>query len=207
MTATLVDRPPHAAASSSAHPQLVVVGTIQGAMFLLIFRYVFGGAINVGSPAVRRLPRARLRRHDRALHRHGRVGRRRRGRRAGLRRPAAIASDPAARGRRGPGARRHGHRSCGASAITTAHRLRRRVPRRHRCAARRSPRSALCVVFGFAFRVCVHLHRALRRQRTGRAGHCRSSCSPSRSCRARTSPLRPCRRGCAASPATSRSRS
>jgi len=30
-------------------PQLMVVGTIQGAMFLLIFRYVFGGAINVGS--------------------------------------------------------------------------------------------------------------------------------------------------------------
>ena len=28
-------------------PQLVVVGTIQGAMFLLIFRYVFGGAIAV----------------------------------------------------------------------------------------------------------------------------------------------------------------
>jgi len=26
-------------------PQLVVVGTVQGAMFLLIFRYVFGGAI------------------------------------------------------------------------------------------------------------------------------------------------------------------
>jgi ABC-2 type transport system permease protein len=29
-------------------PQLVVVGTVQGAMFLLIFRYVFGGAIDVG---------------------------------------------------------------------------------------------------------------------------------------------------------------
>lgn len=29
-------------------PQLVVVGTTQGAMFLLIFRYVFGGAIKVG---------------------------------------------------------------------------------------------------------------------------------------------------------------
>jgi ABC-2 type transport system permease protein len=29
-------------------PQLVVVSTIQGAMFLLIFRYVFGGAINSG---------------------------------------------------------------------------------------------------------------------------------------------------------------
>jgi ABC transporter DrrB family efflux protein len=29
-------------------PQLVVLGTIQGAMFLLIFRYVFGGAITGG---------------------------------------------------------------------------------------------------------------------------------------------------------------
>jgi ABC-2 type transport system permease protein len=29
-------------------PQVMVVGTIQGAMFLLIFRYVFGGAINIG---------------------------------------------------------------------------------------------------------------------------------------------------------------
>jgi ABC-2 type transport system permease protein len=29
-------------------PQLIVVGTIQGVMFLLIFRYVFGGAIGAG---------------------------------------------------------------------------------------------------------------------------------------------------------------
>jgi ABC-2 type transport system permease protein len=29
-------------------PQLVVIGTVQGAMFLLIFRYVFGGAITTG---------------------------------------------------------------------------------------------------------------------------------------------------------------
>src|SRR5512132_2735340 len=29
-------------------PQLVVVGTLQGALFLLIFRYVFGGAIGAG---------------------------------------------------------------------------------------------------------------------------------------------------------------
>ena len=29
-------------------PQLIVLGTIQGAMFLLIFRYVFGGAMNAG---------------------------------------------------------------------------------------------------------------------------------------------------------------
>ncbi|HEV8650784.1 MAG TPA: ABC transporter permease [Actinomycetes bacterium] len=32
-------------------PQLVVLGTIQGAMFLLIFRYVFGGAIGAGGLA------------------------------------------------------------------------------------------------------------------------------------------------------------
>jgi hypothetical protein len=32
-------------------PQLVVLGTIQGVLFLLIFRYVFGGAIEIpGSP-------------------------------------------------------------------------------------------------------------------------------------------------------------
>ena len=30
-------------------PQLVVLGTIQGALFLFIFRYVFGGAMNAGS--------------------------------------------------------------------------------------------------------------------------------------------------------------
>jgi daunorubicin resistance protein C len=29
-------------------PQLIVLGTLQGALFLLIFRYVFGGAINDG---------------------------------------------------------------------------------------------------------------------------------------------------------------
>jgi ABC-2 type transport system permease protein len=29
-------------------PQLMVLGTVQGAMFLLIFRYVFGGAIDTG---------------------------------------------------------------------------------------------------------------------------------------------------------------
>jgi len=30
-------------------PQLMAVGTVQGAMFLVIFRYVFGGAINSGT--------------------------------------------------------------------------------------------------------------------------------------------------------------
>jgi ABC transporter DrrB family efflux protein len=32
-------------------PQLVVLGTVQGALFLLIFRYVFGGAIRLGGLA------------------------------------------------------------------------------------------------------------------------------------------------------------
>ena len=33
-------------------PQLIVVGTVQGAMFLLIFRYVFGGAISAATTGV-----------------------------------------------------------------------------------------------------------------------------------------------------------
>ena len=33
-------------------PQLIVVGTIQGAMFLLIFRYVFGGAIGASTGGI-----------------------------------------------------------------------------------------------------------------------------------------------------------
>jgi len=32
-------------------PQLIVISTVQGAMFLLIFRYVFGGAISTGGAA------------------------------------------------------------------------------------------------------------------------------------------------------------
>ena len=38
-------------ASSGARPQLIVVGALTSAMFLLIFRYVFGGAIDTGSVA------------------------------------------------------------------------------------------------------------------------------------------------------------
>ena len=33
-------------------PQLIVVGTIQGAMFLLIFRYVFGGALDASTGGI-----------------------------------------------------------------------------------------------------------------------------------------------------------
>ena len=42
-------RQAHGARSSCAPPQLIVVSSIQGAMFLLIFRYVFGGAIDAGT--------------------------------------------------------------------------------------------------------------------------------------------------------------
>src|SRR5215218_6579302 len=31
-------------------PQLLVMGTVQGALFLFMFRYVFGGAISTGGP-------------------------------------------------------------------------------------------------------------------------------------------------------------
>jgi ABC-2 type transport system permease protein len=61
MTATVPDipRPANLAASTVGiarrsllkflrTPQLVLIGTVQGAMFLLIFRYVFGGAIGAG---------------------------------------------------------------------------------------------------------------------------------------------------------------
>ena len=42
-------------------PQLLMLGTVQGALFLFMFRYIFGGAINPGGGTrLRRLPRARL---------------------------------------------------------------------------------------------------------------------------------------------------
>jgi len=31
-------------------PQVLVMGTVQGALFLFMFRYVFGGAISTGGP-------------------------------------------------------------------------------------------------------------------------------------------------------------
>jgi ABC-2 type transport system permease protein len=47
-TTTIVEVARRTVRKFARSPQLAVVGTIQGAMFLLIFRYVFGGAINTG---------------------------------------------------------------------------------------------------------------------------------------------------------------
>ena len=83
--------------SSSARPALIVAGTAQGVLFLLIFRYVFGGAVaHTGSLVLRGLPGAGLRRHRRAVPGHERGERR--GRRPGGRalRPAAQPAHPAA---------------------------------------------------------------------------------------------------------------
>src|SRR5262249_4402996 len=104
-------------------PQLIGLATVQSAIFLVIFRYIFGGAINAGGlPYVDFLVPgvvvtgflwAGL----------GRGGGVRRGRRAGLVGPAALPADPARGGagrprpgRHGPGdlepGRRHGAGVC-----------------------------------------------------------------------------------------------
>ena len=53
-------------------PQLLMLGTVQGALFLFMFRYIFGGAIQPGRARLRRLPRPRIPRHGDPLARDGR---------------------------------------------------------------------------------------------------------------------------------------
>ena len=131
-------------------PQLVVVGTIQGAMFLLIFRYVFGGAIDArrrsptstsscpaSSPPSSCSPAWARRRRGRG---HG----------AGLLRPAAVAAR--SRGRRSWPAGRWPTPSCSRGASPSrSRRLRGRVPPPRPACSTGWPRFGLCVVFGFAF--------------------------------------------------------
>ena len=84
-------------------PALIIAGTAQGVLFLLIFRYVFGGAVaHTGALELRRLPRAGIRRDRRALPGHG-CGERR-GRRPGGRplRPSAEPAHPAHLHHHGP---------------------------------------------------------------------------------------------------------
>ena len=61
--------------TSCANPQLLVFATIQPIIFVLMFRYVFGGAIQRSLPpgvAVRQLPDARHLRADRGVRRRSR---------------------------------------------------------------------------------------------------------------------------------------
>ena len=115
---------------------------------------------------LRRLPGARLHRHRRALLRHRRRRRHGRGPRARLRRPAALAADPAQLGarrtrdrrHRHPGARLGGHRR---------DRLRGRLP-----APRQRPRRTRRVRardrVRLRVRVAVRDHGPVRRQRARR---------------------------------------
>ena len=111
-------------------PQLLVVATVQGAMFLLIFRYVFGGAIGDtdGMSYVDFLVPG-LRRDRRAVLRDGCVRRRGRGPPARRRRSIALTADPPGVGRRREGARRDGARRLGRHRHH-CDRVRRRLPSR-----------------------------------------------------------------------------
>ena len=77
-------------------PQLVVLGTIQGALFLLIFRYVFGGAMSIPGTSYVNFLVPGLRHHRRAVHRPGRGHGGSRGPAAGFRGPAESLPVPRA---------------------------------------------------------------------------------------------------------------
>ncbi|HLY82364.1 MAG TPA: hypothetical protein VKQ71_05230, partial [Acidimicrobiales bacterium] len=114
-------------------PQLIVVGTIQGAMFLLIFRYVFGGAIAAGGLRYVDFLVPGFVTTGVLFTGNRRVGRDRRGRRIRLLRPAAQPPNPQVVGdrRAGPGR----HRDAGVDdGGDQRHRLRRRVPSPRRLA-------------------------------------------------------------------------
>ena len=186
-------------------PQLLVVGTVQGALFLLIFRYVFGGAIDTGdipyvdflvpgfvSPACCSPGWTRRRASPRTSTRASSTG-------CGRCRCPGW--------RCWPGGRWPTRASSpGALAVTTAigflvgfrlHGQRRRRP------------AGLRAVRGVRLRlhVDVRLHRHPGRQRRRPPRACRCWCSRSRSCRAPTCRSTRCRAGCSRSPSTSRSRS
>ena len=79
-------------------PQLLMMGTIQGALFLFMFRYIFGGAIDpaAGVDYVDFLVPGFLVTGD-PVDGDAAAGRRRRGRRHRRARPAPLAADPARR--------------------------------------------------------------------------------------------------------------
>ena len=120
-------------------------------MFLLIFRYVFGGAINTGARPLRRLPRSRLRPHRRAVLGIERGVGRRRGPRSRLHRPAAFTADPAQQRDGRPRARRHGDARRGVSSITTAIGFAVGLPPAHGASRHALAAFGLCIVAAYAF--------------------------------------------------------
>ena len=130
-------------------PQLVVVGTLQGAMFLLIFRYVFGGAIAL--PGINYvdfvvpgfITTGVLFTRDERLGGHGR------GHERGTHRALALAADSAQRGARRPRGRRHGDPGLGAG-DHRGDRLPRRLSHPWRVGAAIAA-AALVILFGFVF--------------------------------------------------------
>ena len=131
-------------------PQLLVISTVTGAMFLLIFRYVFGGAIDAGPvsyvdfmvPGYIVTSVLFTGSNASSSVAAGPGG--------GLHRPAAVAARVPHRGARRPGRRRDrpagprpgGHRR---------HRLRRRLPPRRARSVEALAAFGLTLVFGFAF--------------------------------------------------------
>jgi len=51
-------------------PELLVFATVQPVVFVLLFRYVFGGSIKVPGHELRRLPHPRHHRPNRRVRRH-----------------------------------------------------------------------------------------------------------------------------------------
>ena len=82
-------------ASSCARRSCIVVGALTSAMFLLIFRYVFGGAIDTGDVAYVDFLIPGLAAAGALFAGHRRRGRRGRGHRQRPVRPAPVAADPA----------------------------------------------------------------------------------------------------------------
>ena len=74
-------------------PTYIVYLFVQPVILVLLFRYVFGGAIDTGSVELRRLPDARDHRHDRDLRRADHRPRPHRGHQGGRRRPLPLAAD------------------------------------------------------------------------------------------------------------------
>ena len=76
-------------------PQLIVLATVQMSLFFLIYRYMFGGAIHIAGMSYVDYLVPGLHRHRRAVHGDRDGHRDGRGPRAGIRRPVAVAADPA----------------------------------------------------------------------------------------------------------------